>query len=66
LEKPRLTLTLLDSNNNSLGQLKIGQPVKNTSLLYSQLTGNPTLHPIKDHALSEIPDSLDHFRKNEN
>ena len=66
LEKPHLTLTLLDSNSNSLGQLKIGQQVKDTSLLYSQLTGDATLYRIKDRALSEIPNSLDHFRKNEN
>ena len=66
LEKPRLTLTLLDSNNNSLGQLKIGQQMKDTSLLYSQLTGDPTLYPVKDSTLSGIPNSLDHFRKNEN
>ena len=65
LEKPRLTITLLDNNNNSLGQLKIGQKAKGTLLLYSQLTGDPALYPIKDHALSEIPNSLDHFRKNE-
>ena len=66
LEKPRVTLTLRDRDNNSLGQLKIGQRVKDTSLLYSQLTGDPTLYPIKDRALSEIPNSLDHFRKNKN
>ncbi|MEE8260317.1 MAG: DUF4340 domain-containing protein [Nitrospinaceae bacterium] len=66
LEKPHLTLTLLDSNSNSLGQLKIGQQVKDTSLLYSQLAGDATLYRIKDRALSEIPNSLDHFRKNEN
>lgn len=66
LEKPHLTLTLLDSNGNSLGQLKIGQEVKDTPLLYSQLTGDATLYRIKDRALSEIPNSLDHFRKNEN
>ena len=66
LEKPRLILTLLDSNGNSLGQLKIGQEVKDTPLLYSQLTGDATLYRIKDRALSEIPNSLDHFRKNEN
>ena len=66
LEKPHLTLTLLDSNGNSLGQLKIGQQVKDTPLLYSQLTGDATLYRIKDRALSEIPNSLDHFRKNEN
>lgn len=63
LENPRLTLSLNGSNNNSLGQLKIGQQVKDTSLLYSQLTGDPTLYSIKDRTLSEIPDSLDHFRK---
>jgi hypothetical protein len=40
--------------------------VKGTSLLYSQLTGDPALYPIKDHTLSEIPDTLDRFRKNEN
>ncbi len=66
LEKPRVTLTLLDNHNNSLGQLKIGQQVKDTSLLYSQLTGDPALYHIKDRTLSEIPDSLDRFRKNEN
>jgi hypothetical protein len=66
LKKPRLTLTLLDSNNKSLGQLKIGQQAKGTLLLYSQLTGDPTLYPIKDRALSEIPNSLDHFRKSKN
>jgi len=66
LGKPRLTLTLLDHSSNSLGQLKIGQQATGTLLLYSQLTGDPTLYPIKDHALSEIPDSLDHFRNNEN
>ena len=66
LEKPQLTLTLFDSNHNSLGQLKIGQQAKGTLLLYSQLTGDPALYPIKDRALSEIPSSLDHFRKNEN
>jgi len=66
LRKPRLTLTLLDRNNNSLGQLKIGQQAKGTLLLYSQLTGDPTLYPVKDRTLSEIPDSLDHFRNNEN
>ena len=66
LEKPHLTLTLLDSNGNSLGQLKIGQQVKDTSLLYSQLAGDATLYRIKDRALSEIPNSLDHFRKYEN
>jgi hypothetical protein len=66
LDKPRLTLTLLDRSNNSLGQLKIGQQAEGTLLLYSQLTGDPTLYPVKDRALSEIPDSLDHFRKNEN
>jgi hypothetical protein len=66
LEKPQLTLTLFDSSSNSLGQLKIGQQAKGTLLLYSQLTGDPTLYPIKDRALSEIPNSLDHFRKNDN
>jgi hypothetical protein len=66
LEKPRLTLTLRDRNNNSLGQLIIGQPVKDQSLLYSQLAGDPTLYHIKDRTLSEIPDTLDRFRKNEN
>jgi hypothetical protein len=66
LEKPRVTLTLLDNHNNSLGQLKIGQQVKDTSLLYSQLTGDPALYHIKDRTLSEIPDNLDRFRKNEN
>jgi len=66
LEEPRLILTLRDRNNNSLGQLKIGQQVKNQHLLYSQLAGDPTLYHIKDRGLSEIPDTLDHFRKNEN
>jgi hypothetical protein len=66
LEKPRLTLTLRDRDNNSLGELKIGQPVKDQPLLYSQLAGDPTLYHIKDRTLSEIPDSLEHFRKNEN
>jgi len=66
LEKPRLTLILRDRNNNSLGHLIIGQPVKDQSLLYSQLAGDPTLYHIKDRTLSEIPDTLDRFRKNEN
>ena len=66
LEKPRLILTLRDHDNNSLGQLKIGQQVKDQHLLYSQLAGDPTLYHIKDRGLSEIPDTLDHFRKNEN
>ena len=66
LENPRLTLTLLNSNNNSLVQLKIGHQAKGTLLLYSQLTGDPTLYPIKDRALNEIPNSLDHFRKSNN
>jgi len=66
LEKPQVTLTLHDRNNKSLGQLKIGQQVKDQPLLYSQLAGDPTLYHIKDRALSEIPDTLDRFRKNEN
>lgn len=66
LKKPQLILTLHDHNNNVLGQLKIGQPVKGQHLLYSQLTGDPTLYPIKDRTLSEIPSSLDRFRKKSN
>jgi hypothetical protein len=66
LEKPRLTLTLRDHDNNILGQLKIGQQVKDQPLLYSQLAGDPTLYHIKSRTLGEIPDSLDRFRKNEN
>ena len=66
LEKPRLTLTLRDQKNKTLGQLKIGRQVKSQPLLYSQLAGDPTLYHIKDRTLSEIPDSLDRFRKNEN
>ncbi len=64
LEKSRLTLTLRDRDNHSLGQLKIGQPVKGQPLLYSQLAGDPALYQIRDRTLSEIPDSLDRFRKN--
>jgi hypothetical protein len=66
LEKPRLTLTLHDRNNNSLGQLKIGKPVKGQPLLYSQLADDPALYSIKDRTLSEIPDTLDRFLKNSN
>ena len=66
LEKPRLTLTLQDRSNNILTQLKIGRQVKGQPLLYSQLAGDPALHLIKDRTLSEIPDSLDRFRKNAN
>jgi Domain of unknown function (DUF4340) len=65
LEKPRLILTLSDRENHSLGQLKIGQRMKNQPLLYSQLAGDPALYPIKDRTLSEIPSTLDRFRKNE-
>ena len=66
LEKPQLTLTLKDRTNNSLGQLKIGGPVKDRPLLYSQLADDPTLYSIKDRTLSEIPDTLDRFLKNSN
>ena len=66
LKKPQLILTLHDSSDNVLGQLKIGQPVKGQALLYSQLTGDPTLYPIKDRTLGEIPSTLDRFRKNTN
>ncbi len=66
LKKPRLILTLRDRSNNALGQLKIGQSVKGQPLLYSQLAGDPSLYHIKDRTLSEIPDTLDRFRKNEN
>ena len=65
LKEPRLILSLHDQNNNSLGQLRIGQPVKDQPLVYSQLTGDPALYHIKDRTLSEIPDTLDRFRKNE-
>jgi hypothetical protein len=64
LEKPHLVLTLSDRENHSLGQLKIGRRMKNQPLLYSQLTGNPALYPIKDRTLNEIPSTLDRFRKN--
>jgi len=66
LEKPHLVLTLSDRENHSLGQLTIGQRMKNQPLLYSQLAGNPALYPIKDHTLSEIPNTLDRFQKKEN
>jgi len=66
LEKPQLILTLQDSSNNSLGQLKIGTPVKDQPLLYSQLANDPTLYSIRDRTLSEIPGTLDRFRKNSN
>lgn len=65
LEKPRLTITLNDQKNQPLGQIKIGQPVKNHPLLYSSLPGDPALYHIKDRTLGEIPTTLDRFRKNE-
>lgn len=63
LEKPRLTITLRDGQNRSLGTLKIGGPVKGQPLLYSQLTGDPALYHIKDRTLGEIPARLDRFQK---
>ena len=66
LGKPRLILSLHDRDQNILGQIKIGQPAKDQSLIYSQVTGDPTLYPIKDRILGEIPDSLDRFRKKPN
>ncbi len=66
LEKPQLVLTLQDSSSKTLGQLKIGQSLKNQPLVYSQRIGDPTLYPIKDRTLSEIPDSLERFRKKAN
>ena len=66
LEKPRMILTLHDRDNNALGQLKIGRQGKGQPLLYSRLAGDPALYLIKDRTLSEIPDSLDRFRKNAN
>ena len=66
LEKPRLILTLQDQNNNTLNRLKIGSAVEGQSLVYSQLEGDPILYSIKDRTLSEIPDSLDRFRKSQN
>ncbi|MDH5763669.1 MAG: DUF4340 domain-containing protein [Nitrospinota bacterium] len=65
LGQPRLILTLQDQDNKSIGSLKIGQPVKDRPLLYSQLIGDPTLYHIKDRTLSEIPDRMDRFRKND-
>lgn len=65
LEKPRLTITLQDQKNQALGQIKIGNPVKDQPLFYSSLAGDPTLYHIKDRTLGEIPATLDRFRKNE-
>jgi hypothetical protein len=65
LDQPRLTLTLQDQDNKSIGSLKIGQPVKDRPLLYSQLAGDPALYHIKDRTLNEIPDRMDRFRKND-
>ena len=66
LKEPHLILTLRDRENNSLGQLKIGQQIKDQPLLYSQLTGDSSLYRIRDRVLSEIPDTLDRFRKKQN
>lgn len=66
LEKPQLILTLQDGDHNIIGQLKVGQHVKDQLLLYSQLTGDPTLYSIKDRTLGEIPGTLDQFRKKAN
>ena len=64
--KPQMILTLQDQNNNTLSRLQIGQPVKDQPLVYSQLDNDSTLYSIKDRTLSEIPNSLDRFQKNEN
>ena len=48
-------------DSNTMGQLKIGQPVKDQPLLYSQLAGDPALYHIKDRTLSEIPDTTTYW-----